>query len=84
MKRSGWFSALQNLSFLTQFGLSVASPLVLCLLCAAWIVKRFGVGTWVYLPALILGLGGGACAFLEFIKLVQRKANAKNGKNKEQ
>ena len=34
MKKKGWFSVLQNLSWLTQLGLSLAAPPVLCLLGA--------------------------------------------------
>lgn len=72
---------LQNLSLLTQFGLSVASPLVLCLVGAAFAANRFGLGTWIYVPALVFGLGGSACAFLEFLKLIQRRSQ-KSGTDK--
>ena len=41
MKKKGWFSVLQNLSWLTQLGLSLAAPPVLCLLGAAWSYVRY-------------------------------------------
>ena len=48
MKKKGWFSVLQNLSWLTQLGLSLAAPPVLCLLGAAvlmaLLVWYFGLG----------------------------------------
>jgi len=37
VKKKGWFSVLQNLSWLTQLGLSLAAPPVLCLLGAGWL-----------------------------------------------
>ena len=42
MKKKGWFSVLQNLSWLTQLGLSLAAPPVLGLLgvklaCFSWV-----------------------------------------------
>ena len=41
MKKKGWFSVLQNLSWLTQLGLSLAAPPVLCLLGAGWLACTF-------------------------------------------
>ena len=50
MKKKGWFSVLQNLSWLTQLGLSLAAPPVLCLLGAFLgsvavfaVVRKWGV-----------------------------------------
>ena len=76
MKTQGWFSVLQNLSWLTQLGLSLAAPPVLCLLGAGWLARRFSLGPWVYFAAIVLGLGAAACTFAEFVKMFRRK----NGK----
>ena len=73
---AGWFSVLQNLSWLTQLGLSLAAPPVLCLLGAGWLARRFSLGPWVYFAAIVLGLGAAACTFAEFVKMFRRK----NGK----
>lgn len=67
---------LQNLSWLTQLGLSLAAPPVLCLLGAGWLARRFSLGPWVYFAAIVLGLGAAACTFAEFVKMFRRK----NGK----
>ena len=60
MKKKGWFSVLQNLSWLTQLGLSLAAPPVLCLLGAGWLARRFSLGPWVYFAAIVLGVGAAA------------------------
>ena len=73
MKKKGWFSVLQNLSWLTQLGLSLAAPPVLCLLGAGWLARRFSLGPWVYFAAIVLGLGAVACTFAEFVKMFRRK-----------
>ena len=73
MKQNGWFEVLKNLSWLTQLGLSVAAPPVLCLLLANWLSRRFGLGGWVYLAAVVLGLGAAACTFWQFDKMIGRK-----------
>ena len=76
VKKHGWFAALQNLSWLTQLGLSLAAPPVLCLLAANWLARRFSLGPLVYFVAIVLGLGAAACTFAEFVRMFRRK----NGK----
>ena len=55
MKKDGWFAALQNLTWLTQLGLSLSVPPILCLMAADWLSKQFGLGEWVFLAAVVLG-----------------------------
>ena len=69
-----WMRALRGLSWLTQLGLGVATPIVLCILGAHWLCGRFGLGGWVYVPALVLGIGAGAASFASFAKRVERHA----------
>lgn len=47
-----------SLVWLTQFGLSVAGPLVLCVLGAVWLQRQFSLGGWVVLLGMALGIGG--------------------------
>lgn len=77
MHKSGWLPMMQGLSYLTQVGLSFATPVVLMLLLASWLTRRVGVGAWVYVPALILGLGAGVCSFAGFARYVTRKSAAR-------
>lgn len=74
MRQKGWFSVLKNLSFLTQVGVSIAAPIVLCLLLANWLVMRCGWGTWVFVVAAVLGIGGGVSAFWQFAGVVRRQS----------
>lgn len=76
MKKSGWFAALQNLTWLTQLGLSLAVPPILCLVAADWLAKRFDLGAWVFVVAIFLGIGGSASTFAQFARMMARK----NGK----
>ncbi|MEG1153123.1 MAG: AtpZ/AtpI family protein [Ruthenibacterium sp.] len=77
MRNKSWFKALRSLSWLTQFGMSLVVPPILCLLAASWLVRRFSLGTWVYLVALVFGLGAAACTFFKFLQMVQRKSDKK-------
>ncbi len=75
MKKSEWFRVLQNLAWLTQLGLSLAVPPVLCLWAAGWLTRRFGLGGWIYAAAIVLGIGASACTFIQFARMFGRKNN---------
>lgn len=77
MDRKHWQRVIRDLSWLSQFGFSVALSPVLFLLGAHWLVQNIGFGAWVYLPALILGLGTSASSFYSFLKHIKNR----NGKS---
>ncbi len=74
MKKDGWFASLQNLTWLTQLGLSLTVPPVLCLLLAGWLAEKFLLGPWVWLAAILLGLGASGCTFAEFMRMFLRRS----------
>ena len=49
---------MENLALLTQLGLSIAIPPLLCLYAADWLRNRLDLGLWVMAVALVFGLGG--------------------------
>lgn len=61
-----WTGMLTNLTMLTQFGLSLVTPLFLCLALCWWLCDRCSMGTWIYLPGFIFGIGGGAMTAWKF------------------
>lgn len=74
MNKKEWFGVLKDLTWLTQFGFSVAAPPILCLLAAGWLARRFALGGWIYAVALVLGVGAAASSFSQFLKYIRRKA----------
>ena len=64
----GWYKALEDLVWLTQLGLNMLLPLVMCLGGCWWAVSHWGWPMWVYLPAVLLGLAA------ELLGLRQRAA----------
>ena len=73
-KKSNLLEALRGLSYLTQVGLSVATPIVLCLLAARWLQSRFAWGSWVLFAGLLIGLTSGLVSLWKFLRLVERKS----------
>jgi len=63
---------MQNLLLLSQFGLSLAAPLLLCLFLCQHLVSVRHVGEWVYIPGFFFGLGA---SFTTAWKLYQSVMN---------
>ncbi|MEG1993773.1 MAG: AtpZ/AtpI family protein [Oscillospiraceae bacterium] len=74
-KSNSTFKLLQNITYLTQVGLTIAIPLVLCIFGASWLQQKFDLGGWVVLVGIILGIGGAVSSLAEFIRFANRQAN---------
>ena len=59
---------LSRISLLTQLGLSVVTPPILSVLLALWLQKRFGLGDWVLLCAILAGILAGVTSVFSFVR----------------
>lgn len=50
------------------FGLSVVTPLVVCILSAVWLRNRYGLGEWVIVTAVVVGLISAGCGAYRTIR----------------
>ena len=57
-----------RLSLLTQLGLSVVTPPILAVLLALFLQKRFGLGDWVLLCAILIGIVSGVSSVFSFVR----------------
>lgn len=78
MKGRMVMGTLRELTWLTQLGFSIVSPLALCVLGSVWLRDRFGLGTWVVIAGLLLGLGGAVSAGLSFARAAAPKTRKEN------
>ncbi len=83
MKNKDLMGAMKGLTYLTQVGISIATPMVLMLLLANYLVTNGFLGMWAYALFIILGLGGGIMSFYSFTKYVMSK-NAKKSKTSQE
>ncbi len=83
MQKKPKMAMLQGLAYLTQVGLSFATPLILLLLAAHWFVQSKNAPLWLYIAALIVGLGAGFMSMLGFAKEFKHKGK-KHAKYSEQ
>ena len=64
-----------------QFGLSLVIPVLACLYGAWWLTENTSVGGWVFIPALILGIGASCMTAYKVYKAAMAKED-KNRKNR--
>lgn len=48
---------LRQISMLSQLGISLVVPILICVLFCSWLTTSRGVGGWVFIPGMIFGLG---------------------------
>ena len=68
------FDFFKNIVWLTQLGLSIAVPPVLCILGAVWLRNRFALGGWVVAAGVVLGLGAAFMSLWQNLRAMDRQA----------
>ena len=63
----------KNLALLTQLGLSLISPIIVCMLLCWWIIGKTGAGSWVYIIGIIAGFGASFMTAYKFYRATVRK-----------
>lgn len=77
---SGWFKSLKYLSWLTQAGISVAAPLILCIGGGIWLADVLPFGPIPVLVGVVFGIGGALCSLLGFFKVISIESKRKQDK----
>ena len=65
MKNKSVFTAL---GMITQFGISTITPMLLCVFVSLWLQSRFGLGDWVVLVGVLMGVGSGFMSMMKMIR----------------
>lgn len=77
-----WSKAFRNLTILSQFGLSLAMPLLLCLFVAYQLREHFHLSYWIYLPAFFFGLAASFMTAYKFYLSVSEKEKKQEKKDR--
>ena len=76
-----WSELIKNLTMLTQFGLSLITPLILCIGISWYPDTHTGIGGWIYIAGFFFGLGGsGMFAYKTFKKVTGKTKKKDNSK----
>ena len=60
-----------------QLGISLITPVFLCIAFCWWLTERFGIGSWVYIPGILFGLGAGVMTAWKFYQTVMNRIQKK-------
>lgn len=68
---------VKNLMWLSQLGLTILAPPLLCIWGCSWLQSRFGIGPWLMVVAIVLGLGASVSSAMRFYAMVKRQNETK-------
>ena len=77
-----WSEILRNVTMLSQLGLSLITPLLLCLAVCWLIVSNTGVGGWIFIPGFFFGMGGSVTVAYKFYLSINKQQMKENKKKK--
>ena len=62
----GFRDALKNITLITQFGLSLITPVLLCIGLCWFLCNRYQIGGWVYILGFFFGIGASFMTAYKF------------------
>ena len=80
MKRGELHEIAKHIALLSQLGLSIIMPLLLCIALCWYLTTYHNVGLWVYIPGFFFGLGGSAMTVYKFYLSEIRKSKKEEKK----
>ena len=66
--------ALKNLALISQLAINMIVPILGAVLLANWLMKRYSVGNWIIIIAVILGVTTGAMSVWKLLRNSVREA----------
>lgn len=76
-----WKETYENLMWITQLGLNLVMPILMCVLICWWLTEHHGMGEWGYIPGFFLGFGASIMSAYKMYQDVSEKERKKE-KNK--
>jgi hypothetical protein len=84
IKKTTDFSKLMaQFAMVGQLGLSLVTPLLICIFACYMLTTRLGVGGWVYILGFFFGLGGSMTTAYKVYLEVNKKNEGKKRDEKE-
>lgn len=81
-KKTDW-SVLRYLAYFTQFGVTMIVPPVLCAYGAFWLKGRFGLGNWVVVAGIVLGVVTAAAGVRDLLRMTENQARRRQQEEEE-
>ncbi len=58
-----------------QLALSLIMPILLCIAFCYWLCETFALGSWIYIPGILFGLGGSVMSGYKFYLSAMKLGN---------
>ncbi|MBR4345284.1 MAG: AtpZ/AtpI family protein [Lachnospiraceae bacterium] len=71
---------MKHVCMLGQLGLSIIIPIIICVLLCWFLTDKAGVGEWVFIPGLILGIGASFMSGYKFYLAETKKSREEDKK----
>ena len=83
IKKTTDFSKLMTqFAMVGQLGLSLVTPLLICIFACYMLTTKFGVGGWVYIVGFFFGLGGSfMTAYKVYLEVEKKNEKRKRSEN---
>lgn len=81
-KIANMYAVAKYLSFMSQIGLSMIIPLAIWIFIAVLLQRKFGLGSWVLIVGILLGVYNAACSFFKLLSVGQKDADKSEKKHK--
>lgn len=73
-----WTGFFKQITLLTQFSLSLITPLLVCLALSWLLNTKTGLGGWIYIPGFFFGMGGsGMVAYKLYLATMKQEKKEK-------
>lgn len=76
------YKHMRAATWITQFGLSMVSPIILCVIFALWLRNTFNTGDWLVLVAIIVGVAASFVTMVSYMKTVKKEMEDKDDDKK--
>lgn len=77
-----WSNFIKQITLLTQFGLSLITPLLVCLALSWWLTSKTGIGEWIFIPGFFFGLGSSGMVAYKLYLSVSKQEKKEKAKKK--
>lgn len=68
------FNSMKYVTMLSQLGLSVIIPPLVCIWLSLWLKEKFNFGDWVVLVGIFLGIASGITSLINYLKVFVKDA----------
>lgn len=79
-KNAQFYRALKNITYISQVGLSLITPIIICIMGARWIQNTFEFGNWIVLLGIFVGLLSGISSFISTMQLIIKEVEKEEKK----